>query len=92
MERYASKVTCSWMPVYLEDSVSGRNSTFFLVFCVVVVLGPNWQHMEVPRLGVDLELLAYTTDTATLDLSHVSELHHSSWQRGILNPLREATD
>ena len=34
-------------------------------------LGPHLQCMEVPRLGVELELqlLAYTTATATWDLS-----------------------
>ena len=38
----------------------------FLFFCF---LGPHSQHMEVPRLGVELELQlpAYTTATATLD-------------------------
>ena len=50
--------------------------------------------MEVPRLGVELEpqLLAYTTAIATQDLSHVCDLHHSSQQRWILDPLREARD
>ena len=28
--------------------------------------------------------------TTLQDLSHVCDLHHSSWQRRILNPLREA--
>ena len=48
--------------------------------------------MEVPRLGVELELqlLAYTRATATPDLSHICDLHHSSCQ--ILNPLSEARD
>ena len=48
--------------------------------------------MEVPRLEVEpkLLLLAYTTDTATPDLSRICDLHHSSQQRGILNPLSEA--
>ena len=52
------------------------------------------QHMEVPRLGVEskLELLAYTTATATQDLSHICDLHHSSQQRRILNPLSKARD
>ena len=38
--------------------------------------------MEIPSLGVKLELqpLAYTTATATQDLSRVWDLHHSSWQ------------
>ena len=37
-------------------------------------------------------MLAYTTATATPDPSLVCNLHHSSWQCGILNPLREARD
>ena len=50
--------------------------------------------MEVPRLGVKLELqlLAYTTVTATQDPSHVCHLHHSSEQCQILNSLIEARD
>ena len=36
--------------------------------------------MEVPRLGVKLELylLAYGTPTAMPDPSHIYDLHHSS--------------
>jgi len=50
--------------------------------------------MEVPRREGEsqLHLLAYTTATATPDPSHVYDLHHSSWQRWILNPLSEARD
>ena len=50
--------------------------------------------MEVPRLGVELELqlLTYTTATATSDLSPICDLTHRSWQRQILNPLSEARD
>ena len=49
---------------------------------------------EVPRLGVKLEvqLSAYTTATATQDLSHFCDLYHSSQQRRILNTLSEARD
>ena len=63
--------------------------TFFLFF-----LGPHPWHVELPRLGVELELqlLAYTTATATQDLSCVCDLHHSSRQRWIPNPLSEARD
>ena len=48
--------------------------------------------MEVPRLGIEseLQLLAYTTATATLDLSHIHDLHHILQQHQILNPLSEA--
>ena len=50
--------------------------------------------MEVPRLGVEreLQLPAYTTATAMPDLSHVCDLHHSSGQHQILNPLSKARD
>ena len=34
----------------------------------------------------------YTTATTMPDLTHVCDLHHSSWQRQILNPLSKARD
>ena len=48
--------------------------------------------MEGPRLGVELELqlLAYATASAMLDLSHVHELCWSLWKCQILNPLSMA--
>ena len=65
--------------------------SFFCLFCL---LGQHLRHMEVPRLGVELELQmpAYTTATAMQDLSSVCDLHPSSWQHPILNPLSEAGD
>ena len=50
--------------------------------------------MEVPRLGValELQLLVYATATATLDMSCVRNLHDRSQQRWILNPLSEVRD
>ena len=50
--------------------------------------------MEVPRLGVqsELQLPAYATAAVMPDLSHLYDLHHSSWQCQILNPLSEARD
>ena len=50
--------------------------------------------MEFPRLGVKLELQlpAYATATATPDVSHVCNLHHSIRHHQILNPLSEARD
>ena len=35
---------------------------------------------------------AYTTATATQDLNLICNVHHSSWQHGILNPLSKARD
>ena len=51
-------------------------------------------HLQVPRLGVlsELQLLAYATATAMPDLSCVCDLHRSSWQCQIPNPLRKARD
>ena len=71
------------------------------LFCFVLFLLYSFflfrvapQHMEVPRLGVELELqlLAYATATGTPDPSCVCNLHHSSRQRQILNPLSKAGD
>ena len=50
--------------------------------------------MTVPRLGVQsqLQLPAYTTATATLDLSHIFDLSGSLQQSQILNPLSDSRD
>ena len=64
---------------------------YFLVF---FFLRAAPLHMDIPRLGVKLELqpLAYATITALPDLSLDCNLHHSSWQHWILNSLSEARD
>ena len=76
---------------YLQ--MKGGPLSFFLLFCFCF-LEPHPRHMEIPRLGVQLELQlpAYTTATATRDPSHVWDLHHSSQQCQILNPLSEARE
>ena len=50
--------------------------------------------MEITKLGVEweLQLPAYSTATATLDPSHVWDLHLRSGQHKILNPLNKARD
>ena len=55
-------------------------------------LGPHMKHMEVPRLGVELGLLAYTIATAMQDPSHICNLRCSLRQCHILNPLSKARD
>ena len=67
---------------------------FIYLFLSFVFLGPHLRHMEVPRLGVqsELQLPAYATATAMSDPSHICDLHHSSWQRWILNLLSKARD
>ena len=66
---------------------------FFFV-CLFCFLGPHPWHMKVPGLGVEseLQLLAYTAAIATRDLSHICDLHHSSGQHQIPDPLIEARD
>jgi len=50
------------------------------------------QHMKVPRLGVESELLppAYATATAIWDPSYVRDLYHYSQRHWILNTLSQA--
>ena len=58
--------------------------SYFLFVCLFVCFfdfsGLLLRHMEVPRLGVELELQlpANTTATATSDPSRICDLHHSS--------------
>ena len=56
--------------------------------------GPLLRHLEVPRLGFEweLQLLACTTATAMPDPSCICDLHCSSRQLQILNPLSRARD
>ena len=79
---------------FLRTDYRCKRDTFkfgfgFVVVCLFCFLGPHWQHMEAPRLGVhsELELPACTTATAMPDQSRICDLHHSSWQCQILNPL-----
>ena len=67
--------------------------TFCLFFCFDFLELHPW-HTEVPRLRVksELQLLVTATAKATQGLSHVCELHHSSWQCQILNPLSKVRD
>ena len=78
-------IICSIWPFQFEKVF------FFFVF---TFLWPHLWHTKVPRLGVEseLQLPAYAAATATPDLSCVCDLHHSSQQRQILNPLRDARD
>ena len=57
-------------------------------------LGLHPRHIEIPRLGVksELQLMATAIATAISDPIRVFNLHHSSWQCWILNPLSKARD
>ena len=80
------------------DKGKGRDEKVKLpygnVFCLFVFafLGLHLRHMEIPRLGVkmELQLPAYTTAIAKRNLSCICDPHHSSQQCQILNPLSGA--
>ena len=63
-----------------------------VIYFFSLFLLPNLQYMEVlqPEVESELQLLACTTATATLELTHICGLHHSLQQCQILNPLSEA--
>ena len=69
-------------------------SSILFFFFFLCCLWPHLWYIEMPRLGVKLELqlLTYTTATAMQDLSRICNLHYSSQQHQILNPLSEARD
>ena len=77
-----------------EDFMLHQSMLFSIYLFIFVFLGLHPWHMEVPRPGIQSELqpLAYTTATAMPDLSLVCDLHHSSKQCWILNPLSEVRD
>ena len=79
-------------PIKANPSAGGVPGFFFFGEGVVCFLGLHLQHMEVPRLGVksEVQLSANTTVTANRGLSHICDVHHSSGQCWILNPLGEA--
>ena len=77
------------LPVLFTNNMA--DFSFFLSFFFFCFLGLCLQHKEVPRIGDDLELQlpAYATATAMPGPSQVFDLHHSSQQCWILNPLRD---
>ena len=84
-----SVLICSFYIIWINLLSITCTAIFFLR-----ILGLHLQHMEVPGLGDELELQppAYATATAMQDPNHICDLHHSSQQCCILNPLSEARD
>ena len=74
----------------LKTKDEEKKNFFFLSF--LPFLGPLPRPMEVPRLGVQSEPPAFTTATAMPYPSCICNLHHSSRQRQMLNPLSKAGD
>ena len=51
-----------------------------LFVCLFSFLGLHLLHVEVPRLGIEMQLQLLADTTAAEDESHICDLHHSSWQ------------
>ena len=87
---------------YIGTGILNKKKVVFLVILLLITfpffffLGLYLWHMEDPRLGVESELqqLAYATATAIAmpDPRHDCDLHHSSLQCQILDPLNGARD
>ena len=75
-------LSTNWEDFCIILSLIGRRIICFCFF--FFFLGPHLRPMEVPSLGVQLELLAYATATAMPDLSLVRDVQHSSWWFQIL--------
>ena len=83
---------CRWSAIpasFVEKTILSQwnflwpfQSELFIFF----FLGLNSRHLEVPRVGVELELQlpVYATATAAYDLSLICDLHHNSQQGQIL--------
>ena len=91
-KHHYTQIRCSsWSPHFLFCLFFVFWFCFFFAFCffraTCVAYGSS-------RLGVETEqqLPAYTIATATRDPSHICDLHHSSQQCWILNPLSEAKE
>ena len=76
------------------ECIAKRLLPRWLILVWFCLFRATWEHMEVPRLGVEseLQLPAYTTATATPDRRHICDLCHSLWQCRILNPLSKTRD
>ena len=86
----------SWMLVRFVSAeprwkLSPCPASFFFFF-LLFRTAPAAYGASQARAESELWLPAYTTATAMPDPSHICNLHHSSWQHWILNPLSKARD
>ena len=88
------QMTQSFIYSDIHTFVYTHTPLFIFIYLSIFLFMAHLRHMEIPRLGVksEMQLPAYTIATVTLDPSHFFDLHGSSWQCRILNPLREARD
>ena len=87
-------LTVVFSPLDNSKAYFPSKHTFQVFFFFFFFLGPHLQHMDIPGLGVELELhlQAYSTVTVKQDPSRICDLCRSLRQRHIFNPLSEARD
>ena len=78
-------------------SVLEKGFSVFLQYIFIFIFsfyGCTHGIWRIPSQGVqsELQLPAYTKATEMQDRSHIYDLHHSSWERQILDPLSKARD
>ena len=88
--KFCLPLTVQWQPTLCAVTMNGTWIISGEEWAYFFFSGLHLQHMEVPRLGAELEpqLQACTTTTAMWDPSCLCDLYHSSWQCQILDPLR----
>ena len=79
--------------LFLEYLISRLKLFFsFPFFFFFFRAAPTAYGISQARGEIGAEAAGYTTATATHDMRCVCNLHHSSWQQQILNPLIKARD
>ena len=78
------------VPSWIRFHCAMTGTPFF--YCSFFRATPTTYEGSRTRVKWELQTLAYTTATAKQDPRRVFDLHHSSRQRQILNPLSEARD
>ena len=90
-KRHTHTKECSALISGVLFTIHNRRLQTKLFFCLLratpVAFGSSQARVE-----LELQLPAYTTATATQDMSHVCNRHHSSWQCQIFNPLSKTRD
>ena len=80
----------TWLNAFVETHTLKSDFVCFFLFLFMVVPGACGSSQARCRIRTAAE--AYTTATASLDLSHICNLNLSLWQHRILNPLSKAKD
>ena len=82
----------TWIPPVFMGELHKFSKSQFVILFYFFRATPMAYGGSQARGRWEPQLLAYTRATATPDPSHISDVHHSSQQPRILNPLSQASD